>query len=261
MRRFLIAGNWKMHNGPAATRSLLTGLNEEVPDIPESLDALVCPPFISLEAASDKVRKHFGLYLGAQNLHYEDEGAFTGEVTAGMLKEVGCEYVIVGHSERREYFGETDKTVNLKVKKAVAEGLKPIVCVGESLKQRKAGEHVHLVKKQVQAALNEVDASDASDVVIAYEPLWAIGTGETATPEQAQEMHDMIRGELKELYNEETGNEIRILYGGSMKPHNAEELLGQPDVDGGLIGGASLKADSFADIIRIAEELSVTSDQ
>ncbi|MDR8391102.1 triose-phosphate isomerase [Aliifodinibius sp. S!AR15-10] len=256
MRRFLIAGNWKMHNGPAATRSLLTELNEEVPDIPDSLDALVCPPFVSLEAASEKVRKHFGLFLGAQNLHFEDEGAYTGEVTADMLKEVGCEYVIVGHSERREYFGETDKTVNLKVKKAVSEGIKPIFCVGESLKQRKAGEHVNLVKKQVQVALNEVEASDAEDVVVAYEPLWAIGTGETATPEQAQEMHDMIRGELAELYDEDTSDAIRILYGGSMKPHNAEDLLGQPDVDGGLIGGASLKAESFADIIRIAEELS-----
>ncbi|MDX1636493.1 MAG: triose-phosphate isomerase [Balneolaceae bacterium] len=255
MRRFLIAGNWKMHNGPAATRSLLTELNEKVPDIPESLDALVCPPYISLEAASDKVRKHFGLYLGAQNLHYEDEGAYTGEVTAGMLKEVGCEYVIVGHSERREYFGETDKTVNLKVKKSVSEDLKPIVCVGESLKQRKAGEHVNLVRKQVQAALNEVEAENAEDVVIAYEPIWAIGTGETATPEQAQEMHEMIRGVLSELYDDDIGDGIRILYGGSMKPHNAEELLGQPDVDGGLIGGASLKANSFADIIRIAEGL------
>ncbi len=256
MRRFLIAGNWKMHNGPAATRSLLTQLNEELPDIPESLDALVCPPVISLEAASDKVRKHFGLFLGAQNLHYKDEGAYTGEVTAGMLKEVGCEYVIVGHSERREYFGETDKTVNLKVKKAVSEGLKPIICVGESLKQRKAGKHVNLVKRQVQAALNEVETSDASEVVIAYEPIWAIGTGETATPEQAQEMHEMIRGELAELYNGDIGDQVRILYGGSMKPHNAEELLSQPDVDGGLIGGASLKADSFAEIIRIAEKLS-----
>ncbi|MDZ7694449.1 MAG: triose-phosphate isomerase [Balneolaceae bacterium] len=256
MRRFLIAGNWKMHNGPSATRSLLAELNEELPDIPENLDALVCPPTISLEAAADKVRKHFGLYLGAQNLHYENEGAYTGEVTAGMLKEVGCDYVIVGHSERREYFGETDKTVNLKVLKAVQEGLKPIVCVGESLQQRKAGKHVNLVKKQVQAGLNEVSNEKASNVVIAYEPIWAIGTGETATPEQAQEMHQMIRDEIADLYTGDVADGIRILYGGSMKPHNAEELLSQPDVDGGLIGGASLKADSFSEIIKIAEKLS-----
>lgn len=256
MRRFLIAGNWKMHNGPSDTRALLTALNEKLPDIPESIDALVCPPTISLEAASDKVRKHIGLHLGAQNLHYEDEGAFTGEVTAGMLKEVGCDYVIVGHSERREYFGETDKTVNQKVLKALEEGLKPIVCVGESLQQRKAGKHVNLVKKQVQAALNGVSEEDASNVVIAYEPIWAIGTGETATPEQAQQMHEMIRDEIAELYSQDVADAVRILYGGSMKPHNAEELLSQPDVDGGLIGGASLKADSFSEIISIAEKLS-----
>ncbi|MDX1619042.1 MAG: triose-phosphate isomerase [Balneolaceae bacterium] len=256
MRKFLIAGNWKMHNGPSATRTLLSGLYGELPEMPEGLDVLVCPPFVSLAAASDEIGERGGVHLGGQNLHFEDEGAYTGEVSAEMLKESGCDYVIVGHSERREYFAETDKTVNLKVNKAVEAGLKPIVCVGESLEQRKAGKHEQLVRKQVQAALNGVESASASDVVIAYEPIWAIGTGETATPEQAQEMHRMIRGELSELYDGETGDSIRILYGGSMKPHNAEELLGQPDVDGGLIGGASLKADSFADIIRIADTLS-----
>lgn len=256
MRKFLIAGNWKMHNGPSATRSLLKGLNGQISEMPEGVEVLVCPPFISLAAAFEEIEKGSGIFLGAQNLHFEDEGAYTGEVSAGMLNETGCDFVIIGHSERREYFAETDKTVNLKVKKAVEEGLKPIVCVGESLQQRKAGKHEQLVRKQVQEALNDVDGDSARDVVIAYEPIWAIGTGETATPEQAQEMHGMIRGELAELYDEEVGNSVRILYGGSMKPHNAEELLGQPDVDGGLIGGASLKADSFAEIIRIADKLS-----
>lgn len=255
MRRFLIAGNWKMHNGPAATRSLLTDLKEELADIPDDFDVLVCPPYVSLPEAVETIGDGYGVSVGAQNLYYEEEGAYTGEVTAGMLKEVGCTYVIIGHSERRQYFAETDKTVNQKVLKAVEKGLRPVVCVGESLQQRKAGEHVKLVRKQVEAALNGVDGSSAAEVVIAYEPIWAIGTGETATPEQAQEMHEMIREVLADLYSRETADDIRILYGGSMKPHNAEELLGQPDVDGGLIGGASLKAGSFADIIRIADRL------
>jgi len=245
-----------MHNGPSATRSLLKGLREELPEMPGGLQVLVCPPYVSLAAAAEVAGSDSGVHIGGQNLHYEDEGAFTGEITAGMLKETGCEFVIVGHSERREYFGETDKTVNLKVKKAVDEGLHPIVCVGESLQQRKAGKHVQLVRKQVQAALNGVGSDNASDAVIAYEPIWAIGTGETATPDQAQEMHEMIRSELSELYDSDTAESIRILYGGSMKPHNAEELLGQSDVDGGLIGGASLKAESFAEIILIADKLS-----
>lgn len=255
MRRFLIAGNWKMHNGPAATKSLLTELTNQIPEIPGSLDVLVCPPFVSLATASDTIGNS-GIHLGAQNLHFEDEGAFTGEISAGMLKEAGCNFVIVGHSERRQYFGETDKTVNQKAHKALAEGLKPIVCVGESLRQRKAGEHEQLVRRQIQAALTNVDSESARTVVIAYEPIWAIGTGETATPEQAREMQQMIRDELKKLYDEHTCEQIRILYGGSMKPGNAEELLSQPDVDGGLIGGASLKAGGFAEIIRTAERLS-----
>ncbi|NGP76819.1 triose-phosphate isomerase [Balneolaceae bacterium YR4-1] len=255
MRRYLIAGNWKMNCGPGRTSELLQGIKELSPQIPEAVDVLVCPPEISLTTASE-VLNDYDVYLGAQNVHYEDEGAFTGEVSTGMLKEVGCSYVIIGHSERREYFGETDKTVNAKVIKALLDDLKPVLCVGESLAQRKKEVHKKMVKKQVQAALNSVKENNVSDVVIAYEPIWAIGTGETATPEQAQEMHEMIRSVLSELYDEDAADAIRILYGGSMKPHNAEELLSQPDVDGGLIGGASLKADSFTDIINIAEKLS-----
>lgn len=255
MRRFLIAGNWKMNCGPDETSELLEGLKNQCPEIPESVDVLVCPPEISLTTASAELNG-YSVFLGAQNVHSEDNGAFTGEVSTQMLKEVGCAFVIVGHSERRQYFGETDKTVNAKVNKALTDGLKPVVCVGESLDQRKKGVHQQMVKKQVQAALNGVGSDRNSDVVIAYEPIWAIGTGETATPDQAQQMHEMLRDVVTELYDEETAGVIRILYGGSMKPHNAEELLSQPDVDGGLIGGASLNAESFAEIIKIAEKLS-----
>jgi len=256
MRRLLIAGNWKMNCGPKETATLLQGVQEIYGKMPEAVDGLVCPPMISLTTASIELRDMKGYALGAQNVHYEDNGAYTGEVSTEMLQEVNCEYVILGHSERRQYFGETDKTVNAKVNKTLEDGLKPIVCVGESLEQRKAGEHQLRVRKQVEAALIGVDEQDAAELVIAYEPIWAIGTGETATPDQAQEMHEMIRSNLADLYDEETADQIRILYGGSMKPHNAEELLSQSDVDGGLIGGASLKAQSFTEIIEIADQLS-----
>lgn len=255
MRNFLIAGNWKMNYGPGKTRSLLENLSEELSELPDGVDGLVCPPFISLPAAAELLASFDGMALGAQDVHWEEQGAFTGEVSTDMLHEIGCDYVILGHSERREYFGETDKTINQKVCKSLSEGLKPIICVGESLQQRKADKHVRLVKKQIQAALTEVAKEDITAITIAYEPIWAIGTGETATPEQAQEMHVMIREQLEDLADKQVADSIQILYGGSMKPHNAEELLSQPDVDGGLIGGASLKADSFADIIRIAGRL------
>lgn len=256
MRRFLIAGNWKMNCGPKKTATLLQGISNKLDGMPENVDGLVCPPMISLTTASVELQDISGIALGAQNVHSEDNGAYTGEVSTQMLNEVNCEYVILGHSERRQYFGETDKTVNQKVNKALKDGLKPVICVGESLKQRKAGEHALRVRKQVEAALIGVKDEDAENLVIAYEPIWAIGTGETATPDQAQEMHEMIRSVLADLYSDDAADQIRILYGGSMKPHNAEELLNQTDVDGGLIGGASLKADSFTEIINIADELS-----
>ncbi len=256
MRRFLIAGNWKMNCGPKDTSTLLQGIGNKMETMPEDVDGLVCPPTISLTTASVELQDIEGIALGAQNVHYEDNGSYTGEVSTQMLNEVNCEYVIVGHSERRQYFGETDKTVEAKVNKALQDDLKPVVCVGESLEQRKDNEHMLRVRKQVEAALVSVDKDQAEDVVIAYEPIWAIGTGESATPDQAQEMHKMIRDVLSDLFSEDKADEMRILYGGSMKPHNAEELLAQPDVDGGLIGGASLKADSFTEIIEIADELS-----
>lgn len=259
MRRFLIAGNWKMNHGPRDTKSLLQEVKQQVSAASTGVDVLVCPPAISLTTAAAELQDE-GISIGAQNVYYEDNGAFTGEVSTAMLKEVHCDYVIVGHSERRQLFGETDKAVNAKVNKTLEDGLKPIICVGESLDQRRAGEHQTKVKKQVQAALIGAEVEDIDNIVIAYEPIWAIGTGETATPAQAQEMHEMIRAVLTDLFDEKSAGKIRILYGGSMKPHNAEELLSQADVDGGLIGGASLKADSFCEIIKVAEYLKSKSE-
>lgn len=255
MRRFLIAGNWKMNCGPYDAAELLEGLKEKKGEVKDNVDVLVCPPFVSIGMAV-KYLYDTDIQVGAQNLHYEENGAYTGEVSGSMLTESGCNYVIIGHSERRQYFGETDETVNKRSQKALEHKLAPIICVGESLDQRKADEHFDLVKNQVKDALNGISIQEVLDVVIAYEPIWAIGTGETASPEQAQEMHEHIRRVLADLYNQETADQINILYGGSMKPANAKELLSQPDVDGGLIGGASLDADSFSEIIIIAEELS-----
>lgn len=254
MRRFLIAGNWKMNGGPYDAAELLEGLTEKKADISEEVDVLVCPPFVSIGMAV-KYLYDTDIQVGAQNIHFEENGAYTGEISGSMLTESGCNYVIIGHSERRQYFGETDETVNKRTKKAIEHKLAPIICVGESLEQRQKDEHFDLVKNQVKAALDGISETDVRDVVIAYEPIWAIGTGETATPEQAQVMHEYIRTVLADLYSEDVADQINILYGGSMKPGNAKELLSQPDVDGGLIGGASLQADSFSEIITIAEEL------
>lgn len=255
MRRFLIAGNWKMNCGPYDAAELLEGLTARSEEISDEVDVLVCPPFVSIGMAV-KYLYNTDIQVGAQNLHFEENGAYTGEISGSMIAESGCNYVIVGHSERRQFFGETDETVNKRVHKALEHKLAPIICVGESLGQRKKEEHFDLVKSQITQALSDVSAKDAPDVVIAYEPIWAIGTGETATPEQAQVMHEYIRTVLSDLYDENTADHINILYGGSMKPGNAKELLSQPDVDGGLIGGASLDAESFSEIISIAEELS-----
>lgn len=254
-RQFLIAGNWKMNGGPFEANEILSGLKEQNKEVSEDVDVLICPPFVSLGMAV-KYLHDSDIQVGAQNFHYEDNGAFTGEISASMLAESGCNYVLVGHSERRQYFGETDESVNIKAKKAISSEIAPIVCVGESLEQRKENIHFDLVATQVKKAFSGISTNDALNVVIAYEPIWAIGTGETASPEQAQEMHAFIRKEIVAIYDEETASAIRILYGGSMKPANAEELLGQTDVDGGLIGGASLSADSFSEIIATAQKLS-----
>lgn len=243
-----------MNCGPYDAAELLEGLKTKKSEVSDNVDVLVCPPFVSIGMAV-KYLYDTDIQVGAQNIHFEENGAYTGEISGSMLAESGCNYVIIGHSERRQYFGETDESVNKRVHKALEHKLAPIICVGESLDQRKAEEHYDLVKNQVIAALDGVSGEDVLDVVVAYEPIWAIGTGETASPEQAQEMHEHIRNILAELYEQDAADRINILYGGSMKPANAHELLSQPDVDGGLIGGASLDADSFSEIITIAEEL------
>ncbi len=212
-------------------------------------DVVVCPPAVCLAAASEAL-KGSNIKLGAQNVHWARSGAFTGEISADMLKELDVEYVIIGHSERREYFGETDEGVNKRALFALSNGLIPIICVGESLEQREQGITDQVVSKQVKAALNGFTPENAEDTVIAYEPIWAIGTGKTATSEQANEVIKQIRGVVKELFGEATAEKIRIQYGGSMNPKNASELMSMSDIDGGLIGGASLKAEDFAAVVN-----------
>ena len=212
-------------------------------------DVVVCPPAVCLAAASEAL-KGSNIKLGAQNVHWARSGAFTGEISADMLKELDVEYVIIGHSERREYFGETDEGVNKRALFALSNGLIPIICVGESLEQREQGITDQVVSKQVKAALNGFTPENAEDTVIAYEPIWAIGTGKTATSEQANEVIKQIRGVVKELFGETAAEKIRIQYGGSMNPKNASELMSMSDIDGGLIGGASLKAEDFAAVVN-----------
>ena len=250
----LVAGNWKMNTDVKAAVELASAVVEAVGDSGK-VGVAVCPPFISLSSVNEVLSSSKSkIKLGAQNMHHQDKGAFTGEVSASMLVSVGCNYVILGHSERRQYFGETDQGVNNKVFMALSRGLTPIVCVGETLTEREGGNEQSVVESQVQEALQDVEIEKASQIVIAYEPVWAIGTGLTATPEQAQEMHAFIRTLLVEQYDD-IGNKVHILYGGSMKPGNALELMQNKDVDGGLIGGASLKAQDFAAIVEAAKKV------
>lgn len=245
----LVAGNWKMNTDLAEAVRLASEVARAT-DGADGVVVAICPPFVSLEAAAEIIRDT-PVRLGAQHMHAEESGAFTGEVSAPMLASVGCDYVILGHSERRQLFGETDEGVNRKVKAAIRHGLVPIVCVGETLDQREAGDEEAVVGRQLTAALDGVRIDEASDLVVAYEPVWAIGTGRTASPEQAQAMHRFIRERLGTALGA-TGEEVEILYGGSVKPDNAAELFAQPDIDGGLIGGASLDAASFARIVEAA---------
>lgn len=254
MSRFLIAGNWKMNAGPKEANELATEMANQWKDKSFSAEALICPPSISLQAVSDAFEGS-SFKVGAQNVSTEDNGAFTGEISTSMLKDLNATHVIVGHSERREYNNEDDNLLAKKADKVISDGLTAIVCVGEKLDKRKSGDQEAVVTKQLDEVLKTIDKKDASKIVVAYEPVWAIGTGETASPEQAQEMHAFIRNLVAERWDESSSREVKILYGGSMKPANAKELLSQKDVDGGLIGGASLKADSFSEIISIAEEI------
>ena len=246
MRRPMIAGNWKMNKTPAETVALLQELKKIQPKT--NVEVVVCPRTVSLFAAAAQL-KGTDIKLGAQNVHFEDKGAFTGEANWASLKELGVEYVILGHSERRQYFGETDETVNKKTLKVLEKGLKPIVCVGESLEQKQTGITNEVVCLQTKAALKGVTSAQIADVVIAYEPVWAIGTGMTATAEDANRTIAAIRGAIREVFGYVAEN-VRILYGGSMNDKNAGELMSQPEIDGGLIGGASLIAEKFEKVIN-----------
>ncbi len=235
---------------------LVRSLKEKLASGPvDDVDVVVCPPYVDLVSVRDVIAGS-KIGLGAQNVYWEDAGAYTGEISAGMLLSAGCGYVIVGHSERRQYFGETNATVNKRLKKAFAAGLVPIMCVGERLEQRQAGITRAVVEIQVREGLADISADQVKRMIIAYEPVWAIGTGINATPEQAQEVHRFIRELLADMFGEDVANAVRIQYGGSVKPANAAELMSQPDVDGALVGGASLKADSFYEIVRAASQRS-----
>ncbi len=251
MRRKVIAGNWKMNNDITASQNLITKLTAGLGKDELNCDVIICPPFTSLQEAHSLL-KGTKIKLGAQNMYFEDGGAFTGEISPSMLKGAGCEYVILGHSERRAIFGETDEVINKKIKKALQSGLKPIFCVGETLEQRESGIMKDVVKKQVIGGLEQISLGELSSIIIAYEPVWAIGTGKTASPAQAQEVHEFIRGLISEEYTPEAAENLIIQYGGSVKPENATELLSQNDIDGALVGGACLKAESFIGIIKSA---------
>lgn len=252
MRKKMIAGNWKMNIAPSRTTELIEEIQNKAESMTANVDIVVCPPFPALDRASASLQRS-SISLGAQDLHWENDGAYTGKVSASMLTDLGVEYVILGHSEQRTYFGETDDTVNLKAKKAMDHGLIPVVCVGETLEHREKNITERIVEHQVRRAFWGISQGKAKNAIIAYEPVWAIGTGKNATPEQAQDVHAFIRKLIEELYGSAFASEMRILYGGSMKPDNARGLLQKADIDGGLIGGASLKADQFAGIIAAAQ--------
>jgi triosephosphate isomerase len=248
MRKIIIAGNWKMYKTIDESIELVTLLKRSLVDV-EGVEIVVCPPFVSLSDVRETlIGSNIG--LGGQDCYWEKEGAFTGEVSCPMLKAAGCTYVIIGHSERRQYFNETNETVNKKVKAALAAGLKPIVCVGEKLDERKAGKTFDVVKDHVENSLAGLTGEEMFKAVIAYEPVWAIGTGVVATKEQAQEVHKYIRELLLKIFGAEVAAAVRIQYGGSVKPENIRELISQEDVDGALVGGASLKADLFTAIVK-----------
>jgi len=251
MRRLFVAGNWKMNKDLAGAVELATALKAEVGDRTD-IDIGVFPPYVYLPAAVEAL-KGSRVIVGAQNLHPEPKGAFTAEISGPMILDVGATHVIIGHSERRHYFGETDEGVNIKLRAALACGLRPIVCIGETLEQREAGTTEQVVGAQLEGALLDLTVEQAGELVLAYEPVWAIGTGVTATPQQAQDVHAFIRSRLAERFTPDVAASVRIQYGGSVKPANAADLLGQDDIDGALVGGASLDAESFLGIINYKE--------
>jgi len=248
MRKIIIAGNWKMNKTTTEAIDLANGLKRELYKIDE-ISIVICPPFTAIDEVAEVVYES-NIGLGAQNMHWEDAGAFTGEVSAPMLKELGCGYVILGHSERRQYFHETNETVNKKLRSALKHGLTPIVCVGESLEERESGRTFDVIRDHVTNSLKGLDKDEVKKIIVAYEPVWAIGTGKTATPDQAQEVHCFIRELLEKAYTREIAEEITIQYGGSVKPSNIKELISQKDIDGALVGGASLDVKSFSEIVK-----------
>lgn len=247
MRSKIVAGNWKMNKNLRETEALLSELSSKLPDT--KAEVMVAPTFVNLTGALQNL-KGSSIEVIAQNMHFAESGAYTGEISADMLLSIGVKTVIIGHSERRAYFGETDEILAKKVKAALGKKMRVMFCFGEELEDRKTGNHFKVVKRQLKNALFGLDAGAWTNIVLAYEPVWAIGTGETASPEQAQEMHAFIRNTISEAFNSTIANEVSILYGGSVKPANAKEIFSKPDVDGGLIGGASLVADDFVAIIN-----------
>jgi len=252
-RKAIIAGNWKMNKTRPEAKALLEAIKPLVANADGKIEVIACVPFTNLETAVN-VTAGSNVKVGAENVHFEKSGAFTGEISADMLVEVGVEYVVIGHSERRQYFGETDETVNKRTKAALAAGLKPIVCVGELLWERECNITEEVIARQIKLDLFDVTAEQVKNVVIAYEPVWAIGTGKVATDEQAQEVCAFIRAQLAKLYGQDVADTVTIQYGGSMNAKNCAGLLAQPDIDGGLIGGASLKAEDFNVIVQAAVE-------
>ncbi len=250
-RKAIIAGNWKMNKTPAEAKELLTAITPLVKDA--DCEVIACVPFVDLQTALE-VAEGTNIKIGAENCHWEESGAFTGEISAKMLTSMGVEYVVLGHSERRQYFGETDETVNKRTKAALAAGLKPIVCVGELLWERECDITEEVIARQIKLDLFDVSKEDVKKTVIAYEPVWAIGTGKTATADQAEEVCAFIRATIAKLYDQKTADAVTIQYGGSMNDANADELLSKTNVDGGLIGGASLVAEKFAAIVKAASK-------
>ncbi|MFC2695134.1 MAG: triose-phosphate isomerase [Lactobacillus sp.] len=248
MRTPIIAGNWKLHMNPEQTTEFVKAVADKLPD-PSKVESVICAPAVDLDALR-KAAAGTRLHIGGENCYFEDEGAFTGENSPMVLKQMGMDYCIIGHSERRGYFHETNEDVNKKAKAIFKNGLKPIICCGESLETREAGKQNEWVVSQIKAALAGLTAAQVQSLVIAYEPIWAIGTGKTASADQAEEMCKTIRDTVKDLYDETTAENVRIQYGGSVKPANVKELMAKPDIDGGLVGGASLKPDSFLQLVN-----------
>ncbi len=248
MRRPFIAGNWKMYKTNSEAEETIRYLKDKLKEI-ENVDIMIAPPYTALTIAAG-ITAGSNIYLGAQNVHYENEGAYTGEISPPMLVSAGCRYVIIGHSERRQYFGCTDKDVNLRLKSAVRSGLKTVVCIGEKLEERESGKTFDILSSQLSESLKNLSEEEKNMLIVAYEPVWAIGTGKTATPDIAEEAHKYIRGKIADMYGRDFASGVRILYGGSVKPDNIRDLMAQDNIDGALVGGASLDAESFSKIVN-----------